>query len=244
MEVNNLNNAPTSRRAPYYMKISTLQPTKKNILIVISAFIGVLIVIYAATAVYHVQHESNLMKQYAQDPNKKPFVDQINKDKADLAQNSEKARESGILMDIGLQWYNLFEPKIAARWWKKGLKMQPDNDIGWYNLGNAYRDAKEYGNAEKAYEKSISLASGDEIDGCLALGEMYHYNYTKKRRMEDNVYLKCLKRSPNQRDLIARLALYYRDTNQKQKAILYFDKLFTIEPTLETGEELRKLRME
>ena len=43
-------------------------------------------------------------------------------------------------------------------------------------------------------------------------GKCISISNTKKKDKEDNVYLKCLKRHGNNRDLIARLAIYYRDS--------------------------------
>lgn len=121
--------------------------------------------------------------------------------------------------------------------------MKRDNEIGWYNLGNAYRRLKNLKKAEEAYLTSIEYAKTGELNGCLALGELYRNDYIEKRAEEPVVYQKCLEKSPDNRDLIARLGVYYRDQGDKAKAIQYFDQLFRLEPTVDVSEELRKLRL-
>lgn len=206
------------------------------ILLLIVAFV-------VARPIYGAWREERLIQQYLNDPERKQFAEWLRTDQKDLASNPERARRIGITMDMGLQWYNLMQYDLAAKWWKKGLKIEHNNDIGWYNLGNAYRDSRHYWRAENAYEESMEVATEGEIDACLALGEMYKYAYNKKKDKEDDVYLKCLKKHTNNRDLIARLAIYYRDNDDIPNATIYFDKLYSIEPTFEVSEELRALRI-
>lgn len=202
-----------------------------------------IILIWVLSCFYGIWHENNLLKKYTLDSEKKQFVEWILADKQALANNPKRAELIGTTMDVGLQWYNLMEYELAAKWWKKGLDIEPNNDIGWYNLGNAQRELKNYWRATRAYRKSMEVAQPGEIDGCLALGEMYRYADTSNKDKEDNVYLECLKKHKDNRDLIARLALYYKDSGDVKNAILYFDKLWSIEPTMEVSEELRSLRM-
>lgn len=215
----------------------------KYIKTVLGLVVILLVLIWVSGMVYSAVRENSLLKKYAADPERKQFIEWIKRNQNDLAQNPKKAQEIAATMDMGLQWYNLRAFDLAAKWWKRGLKIEPDNDIGWYNLGNAYLELHHYWRAVRAYKKSMYYAAPGEIEGCLALGELYRYAYVKKREKEDDVYLECFKKHPNNRDLIARLAIYYRDIGDKKNAVLYFDKLFSIEPTAEVSEELRNLRL-
>ena len=190
-----------------------------------------------------IRQENTLITKYRNDPERKQYVEFIERNKKDLASHPDKAKKVSATMDMGLQWYVLHEYTSAVQWWEKGLKLRADNSIGWYNLGNAYRELKNYPKSESAYRKSIQYADQNELDGCLALGELYHYNYTEKSFEEPQVYLSCLQKFSNNRDLIARLAIYYRDIGDKEKATQYFDRLWSIEPSVDVSEELRKLRM-
>ena len=39
--------------------------------------------------------------------------------------------------------------------WENMTQADPDNGMGWLSLGNAYKDAERYADAEKAYRKTI-----------------------------------------------------------------------------------------
>lgn len=186
--------------------------------------------------------EVELEEKYASDAEKKQFIEAIRNNEKDLASNPSQPKEIAATMDIGLQWFNLQENEAAVRWWKKGLDIQPKNTIGWYNLGNAYRELKQYGNAENAYLEAIATESPSDNMGCLALGELYQYNYQEKKDQIDDVYIKCLKKHPKDRDILARLATYYKDMGDKKNALIRFDELYSIDPSPEVGEEIRKLQ--
>lgn len=193
----------------------------------------------------YANEEQSLFEKYSKDPQWKQVVDMLNKDRQDLATgNLEKARRVGVTMDMGLQWYNLREFKLAARWWERGLEIESNNFIGWYNLGNAYRELKKYSKAEDAYDSAMDIAKVGETDACLALGEMYKYDYIEEKDEEGDVYLECLKKHKDNRDLVARLAIYYRDSGDVKNALIYFEKLFAMDPesSIEIGEEIRKLQ--
>lgn len=215
-----------------------LRPFIFVIITLIFAFVG-----SATSNFFADRHEKALVEQYLQDPEKKKFAEFILGNLDDLSKNPKRAKKIGATMDMGLQWFNLQENESATRWWRKGLKIEPNNDIGWYNLGNGYLALKKYMQAENAYRTSMKWATNGEIDACLALGEMYRYAYIIKKNAEPDVYLDCLEKHKNNRDLIARLAIYYRDIDDFYNATIYFDKLFSIEPTFEVSEELRALRI-
>lgn len=191
---------------------------------------------------YRVWDEERLLDGYARDKDKKEFVEYVRRDKKKLKERLERADRVSYTMDLGLQWYILEDNKRAIHWWLKGLDMNPKNEIGWYNVGNAYRRLREYEKAERAYLTSIEHARNGELNGCLALGELYRVDYFEKRDQEPAVYQTCLEKNANDRDLIARLGVFYRDKGEKAKALQYFDQLYRLEPTVELGEEIRKLQ--
>lgn len=192
--------------------------------------------------VYYQFQEGRLIQRYSTDKEKMLFIDFIRKDQDTLRNANDKTSQLPAIMDMGLQWYNLQEYAYAVRWWRRGLDIAPNNVIGWYNLGNAYRELKKYRNAEAAYQESMRRAQPGDIDACLALGEMYRYNVKGKEGQEPSVYLSCLGKHRDDRNLIARLAIYYRDIGDRQNAILYFDRLWKIDPTQDVSDELRKLQ--
>ncbi len=191
---------------------------------------------------YTIWQEERILNEYAHNKDKKEFVEYIRRDKKKLKERLEYNDRISYTLDTGLQWYVLGEYRRAIHWWSKGLAMNPKNQIGWYNVGNAYRRLTEYKKAEQAYLTSIEHARSGELEGCLALGELYRVDYIEKRDKEPVIYQTCLQKSPDNRDLIARLGVYYRDAGEKSKALQYFDQLYGLEPTIELGEEIRKLQ--
>lgn len=219
--------------------------TKKNIFIALGGMAIVVLLFIGGNKASDTMAENNeakLEEKYSSDAEKKQFVEAIKNNEKDLAGNPGQPKEIAATMDIGLQWFNLQENEAAVRWWKKGLEIQPKNTIGWYNLGNAYRELKQYKNAENAYLESIATESPTDNNGCLALGELYQYNYQEKKDQIDDVYIKCLKKHPKDRDILARLAVYYKDMGDKKNALIRFDELYSIDPSPEVGEEIRKLQ--
>lgn len=214
----------------------------RKILFLTFGIIALIAVVVVSWFTYSWWQEEQLLRKYIAEPGRQEIVEFLRRDKRELKKNLSFEDRVTYTLDTGLQWYVLGEYDRAVRWWNKGLAMKPDNEIGWYNLGNAYRRMKEFAKAEEAYQKSMEYARQDELNGCLALGELYGNDYLEKRDQEPEVYKRCLEKSPNNRDLIARLGVYYRDKGDKQNAIKYFDELYRLEPSVELGEELRALR--
>lgn len=207
-----------------------------TVLIIVGYFVGLYV-----QDILDGRQEVALFEKYRKDVQWKQVIDMMVTDKKDLATPGiTKAKRAGATMDLGLQWFNLREFKFAAKWWEKGLDIEPKNSIGWYNLGNAYRELKKYSKAKSAYRKSMDLASPEDTNACLAFGDMYKYDLQSSE--EEGVYLDCLKKHKDDRDLIMRLAVFYRDSGDRQKALTYFDKLFSIEPTQAVGDEIHKLQ--
>ncbi len=229
----------------FIKNMSTTQPwrwSKKQWFIAITALALLIFVWHGVSFVLSAWRESVLVDRYALDIEKKQFTDQIKINKEDLSKNPDRYKKIAATMDMGLQWYNLREWDLAAKWWNRGLNIEPNNEIGWTNLGYAYVEMKDYSDAEDAYNNAMKYARVGEVGGCLALGDLYKYSYTAKKNKEITILLKCLKKHKDNRDLIARAAGYYRDIGDVRNAIIYFDKLWSIEPTPEVGEELRDLR--
>lgn len=217
--------------------------SKRQWLYVILAVILLIFMWYGVSYALSSWKESILIDKYALDAQTKRFVDQIKINKDDLSKNPNRYKKIGATMDMGLQWYNLREWDLAVKWWERGLDIEPNNEIGWTNLGNAYVEMKDYSEAENSYENAMKYARQGETGGCLALADLYKYSYAKKKNKEIDILLKCLKKHKDNRDLIARAAGYYRDIGDVHNAIIYFDKLWSMEPTQEVGEELGALRL-
>jgi len=52
---------------------------------------------------------------------------------------------------------NRMETQMRIAQWENMTQADPTNDMGWFSLANAYRDADRLAESEKAYAKSIEL---------------------------------------------------------------------------------------
>ncbi len=187
--------------------------------------------------------EQRVLSTYRAKPEWKQFVEKIEQDKKVLASGPSQNDRIANTMDIGLQWYVLGEYGRAVEWWKKGLALKVDNEVGWNNLGNAYRLLRRYSDAERAYQQSMAYAKPGETSGCLSLGELYKVDIPDKKADEAKVYFQCLIKHPNDVDLIARLAQYYRDSGDRKNALIYYKKLLDLDPGNSSAlEEVDRLR--
>ena len=82
--------------------------------------------------------------------------------------------------------------------------MQPDNDIGWYNLGNAYRELHKYRSAENAFLSSMKYTGKDEIDACLGLGSRTDLHIRQSKIRTPVFILHAFEKSPKMGDFTAR----------------------------------------
>jgi len=113
----------------------------------------------------------------------------------------------------------------------------PDNFTVLYNLADLYANfLNQPVKAEEIYKSLIEKRPAD-INSRLALADLYRYRIPGKEGEYENVLLAGLKVLPNDGNLIGPLALYYRQTNQIDKAIEYYEKLVQIAPNNETAKE-------
>ena len=113
----------------------------------------------------------------------------------------------------------------------------PDNFTVLYNLADLYANfLNQPAKAEEIY-KSLMEKQPANVNLRLALAELYRYKIPGKEGEYENVLLAGLKVLPNDGNLIGPLALYYRQTNQIDKAIEYYEKLVQIAPNNETAKE-------
>ena len=115
--------------------------------------------------------------------------------------------------------------------------------MSFKNLGELYwHYLPDFPKAEANLETAIQNEPGF-IDSYITLHEVYRYSYKEKADLADDVLLEGLTKNPNNRDLIAYLARYYKDTGNTSAAIEYYQKLQVLQPgDPDIAEELKKLR--
>ncbi len=212
--------------------------------------IVVLIVLVAGGAYFGKQYldqskENQVLTYLNKTPINQQFVTLINRDRDGLKKASGKDK-APLYADMGVDYYAMHAYDYAAKYFTASLNVEPNNIIGWMNLGNAYRQLRDLSNAKVAYLKAFEISNYADSSGCVELGDMLQHDKLSGTTPADGEkqYLDCLSKTPNQNDrqLIARLATYYYDKGDKKNAITYFDKLSRIEPdNTEVFDILRQL---
>ncbi len=160
-----------------------------------------------------------------------PFLDLIKKDISDLDKTTKDIERAAIYADIGVNLYGLHSYDYAAKYFAKSLSLNADNYIGYLNLGNAQRQLRNFAGAKEAYLKSYEVSQYQDSTGCVEVGDMIQFDKLGFPASDaEKIYLDCLSKSPNDRNMVASLANYYLAHNDKKNAIKYYDQLSRIEP--------------
>ncbi len=115
--------------------------------------------------------------------------------------------------------------------WLYGAKIRPQSSSPWASLGDLYANfLNDPAQAEIAWKKAIELEPTD-YTFYIALAELYRYKITGKEALYEQIMLDAIKLFPDNPNLVAPLAAYYRETKQTQKAIEYYEKLIQMDPT-------------
>lgn len=130
----------------------------------------------------------------------------------------------------------------AAEAWKQASLANPGSYLPHNNLGYLYRyDIKDPIKAEKSFLDAIAVKD-DLTMAYRELSDLYRYAYPEKQNQADDILLFGLQKNPDHYDLLIYLALYYRDTGDKDNAKKYFEEALKSRPN-ESGilRELQKL---
>ncbi|MCK4454183.1 tetratricopeptide repeat protein [Candidatus Parcubacteria bacterium] len=172
--------------------------------------------------------------------------------KFDDAKNSLKANPNDHLALIAIAQvkYQVQDLDGAEKVYLMALEIQPTNTLILNNLGDIYNQQKEYENAEKMYLKIIEV-NPNWRNAYRELKTLYRFHLKEKYPQIEGFLLKAIE--DNKKvfgeapvDFYSMLAVYYKDTSQKEKAIPYYEKVLELDPNNEGAkidlEELKKLK--
>jgi len=127
--------------------------------------------------------------------------------------------------------------------WLYGAQIRPKSSTPFGNLGDLYAYfLNEPAKAEEALKKAIANDPND-YNFLLSLADLYRYKMPGREALYEQTLLEAVQKFPDNPNIIGPLASYYRQTNQVQKAIEYYEKLIKLVPTNETAkQDLAELR--
>ncbi len=134
---------------------------------------------------------------------------------------------------------NIFKKAILAGRVKdemeKAVALDPENLEARKDLLRFYSMAPGVmgGGEDKALNQANEIKKRDEVEGCLALGQIYlmKKDYTKA----EQVFLAGIQKNNQQERLYSMLALTYQRQNQNSKAFETLEKLLAIRPDYING---------
>ncbi len=136
----------------------------------------------------------------------------------------------------------------ARKVWEYACIINPKNSISFFNLGTLYSEnLKDNEKAEINFMKALQNSAGEKANEQYYRGvvNFYTYFYTEKKQQIEKILLQGLETEQykNNQDLLALLATYYGNNNQKQKAIEYWGKVLEIDPNNKAViNEIEKLK--
>jgi tetratricopeptide (TPR) repeat protein len=118
----------------------------------------------------------------------------------------------------------------AIGYFQKALQFNPDNAVALQNLGNAYRQKKDWPNAKSALGRSLAL-NPDDPEANYGLGMVYAQNDDTGRAYD---YLqRALAARPAYPEALNNLAILYLRTQHPQEAQKSFEESIRVAPEYE-----------
>jgi len=156
--------------------------------------------------------------------------------------------DADALIKIAQLKYFFNDLEGAKKVYLKALELSPNDTLILNNLGDIYNQQKEYENAERMYLKIIEV-NPNWRNAYRELKTLYRFHLKEKYPQVEGLLLKAIEDNKKAFgeapvDFYSMLAVFYKDTGQKEKAIPYYEKVLEMDPTNEGAkidlEELKK----
>lgn len=130
--------------------------------------------------------------------------------------------------ELGIKALQDGEYEKAIEAFMKAAEAEPDNPVGYINLGNVFASAGDIERAERFFQKAISL---DEQAGSAlyGLGNLYFTN----ERFEEaaKLYEKAIRAGLDEADAYYMLGKCLRNADNSKLALPYFQRAAELAPT-------------
>lgn len=181
----------------------------------------------------------NLLSFQIKTPNLEPEVikyyeDKFNEVKASLQESPD---DYSNWLYLGILKKGVGDYEGARDCYLYVIQIKPEISNSYANLADLYANfLNEPQKGLAMMQKALELDPND-VNFYLALAEIYRYRLPGQESMYETVMLDAIQGFPNNPNLIAPLALYYRQTNQIQKAITQYENLVKLSPENQMAKE-------
>lgn len=186
------------------------------------AVVGLVLVAIIALIGFYFWQDHQRWQGYRNDPQKKVYIEKIEK----LLSKENKTQDD--YLTLGNSYYSLEEYDSAVSAYNSVLELG-GSDVADMNIGNAYAQAGEYKKAQTKYMEMIKKRPGD-TDPYLKLADIYTKEWQGKDTDVLGILLKAYEIQPDTYDVIVRLANYYKESGEKDKALEFFKKALEKSP--------------
>ncbi|WP_262173429.1 tetratricopeptide repeat protein [Saccharococcus sp. Marseille-Q5394] len=129
--------------------------------------------------------------------------------------------------EIGIKALQEGEYEKAIEAFMKAAEEEPENPVGYINLGNVFASAGDTERAERFFQKAISL-DGNAGSALYGLGNLYYSN----ERFEEAaiVYEKAIRAGLNEADAYFMLGKSLKQSDKSKLALPYFQRAAELAP--------------
>jgi tetratricopeptide (TPR) repeat protein len=118
----------------------------------------------------------------------------------------------------------------AIRYFQEALKLTPDHLVALDNLGNAYRQQKQWEEARKVFERALKVSPQDP-EANYSLGMIFAQTNDNERAYE---YLqRALKSRPAYPEALNNLGILYLRTQRRDQAVASFEECIRVAPAFD-----------
>jgi len=120
----------------------------------------------------------------------------------------------------------------------KAVELQPGSHLAHANLANLYfRHYHDFAKAEEHYLKAIEPNDPRVVVYYYDLHEIYRYFHKTDTTLAEDILKQGIERYPEETNLMAILAHYYKNLDRKEEAIEYYQKILEINPDSEVAKK-------
>lgn len=133
----------------------------------------------------------------------------------------DNPKDAQSVQDYAVALYATGDLQASKEQYEALVKLLPKDATARNNLGNVYRDLKEYDKAVEAYQKAIELDSKN-VNAYTNLANLYIYTLDKKD-LGIKTYQDALKALPDNLELKILLGIAYEQNDDKSNAREQFE---------------------